>query len=201
MDPRIEEANPAGEQVGNTVASGGDPSGGAHINSMDDDLGGNATRHRVSLACSAAQGGDYHPAPGGPPEPPPNQQAGGVGAMVHGTALGPGPDAAGSEEGASVTAGGAVPKVEQLPPHLAAVKDLEGRMLAATCMGVDALRETVLSSEEVVKIMERGAAALLAMVGYPSEERVFVFNGDFVDRGSWGLETLILLVSLKLAIR
>jgi serine/threonine-protein phosphatase 5 len=29
---------------------------------------------------------------------------------------------------------------------------------------------------------------------------MYVFNGDFVDRGAWGLETLILLTCLKLAL-
>ncbi|CAM0147086.1 unnamed protein product [Urochloa decumbens] len=38
---------------------------------------------------------------------------------------------------------------------------------------------------------------LLRDAGFPSEERVFVFNGDYVDRGAWGLETLLLLLAWK----
>ena len=33
----------------------------------------------------------------------------------------------------------------------------------------------------------------------PSEERMFIFNGDFVDRGAWGIETLVLFCLWKLA--
>ncbi len=36
-------------------------------------------------------------------------------------------------------------------------------------------------------------------LGYPDKKRVFVFNGDYVDRGSWGVELLTLLTCLKLA--
>uniref|UniRef100_K3YHZ5 Serine/threonine-protein phosphatase n=1 Tax=Setaria italica TaxID=4555 RepID=K3YHZ5_SETIT len=38
---------------------------------------------------------------------------------------------------------------------------------------------------------------LLRDAGFPSEERIFVFNGDYVDRGAWGLETLLLLLAWK----
>merc|ERR1719330_1087192 len=34
--------------------------------------------------------------------------------------------------------------------------------------------------------------------GEPSETNVFVFNGDFVDRGVWGPEVLLALLCLKL---
>lgn len=37
------------------------------------------------------------------------------------------------------------------------------------------------------------------LVGYPSPSKCFVFNGDFVDRGAWGLEILLLLAALKVA--
>lgn len=39
---------------------------------------------------------------------------------------------------------------------------------------------------------------LLKDAGYPSENRVFVFNGDYVDRGAWGLETFLLLLAWKI---
>ena len=42
---------------------------------------------------------------------------------------------------------------------------------------------------------------LLRDAGFPSEERVFVFNGDYVDRGAWGLETLLLLLAWKVQFR
>jgi serine/threonine-protein phosphatase 5 len=38
---------------------------------------------------------------------------------------------------------------------------------------------------------------LLCDAGFPSEDRIFVFNGNYVDRGAWGLETFLLLLAWK----
>lgn len=38
---------------------------------------------------------------------------------------------------------------------------------------------------------------LLRDAGYPDDGRFFVFNGNYVDRGSWGLETFVLLLAWK----
>ncbi|KAI4314680.1 hypothetical protein L6164_027567 [Bauhinia variegata] len=38
---------------------------------------------------------------------------------------------------------------------------------------------------------------LLRDAGYPADNRIFVFNGDYVDRGAWGLETFMLLLAWK----
>lgn len=38
---------------------------------------------------------------------------------------------------------------------------------------------------------------LLRDAGYPGDDRFFVFNGDYVDRGAWGLETFLLLLAWK----
>ncbi|GAV85415.1 Metallophos domain-containing protein, partial [Cephalotus follicularis] len=38
---------------------------------------------------------------------------------------------------------------------------------------------------------------LLKDAGFPALNRVFVFNGDYVDRGAWGLETFLLLLAWK----
>ncbi|KAG6794167.1 hypothetical protein POTOM_003402 [Populus tomentosa] len=39
---------------------------------------------------------------------------------------------------------------------------------------------------------------LLQDAGFPCEDRFFVFNGDYVDRGAWGLETFLLLLAWKI---
>lgn len=41
---------------------------------------------------------------------------------------------------------------------------------------------------------------LLRDAGFPGEDRFFVFNGDYVDRGAWGLETFLLLLAWKVII-
>jgi serine/threonine-protein phosphatase 5 len=38
---------------------------------------------------------------------------------------------------------------------------------------------------------------LFGQAGFPSQNRFFVFNGDYVDRGAWGLETFLLLLAWK----
>nr|XP_025885248.1 serine/threonine-protein phosphatase 7 isoform X2 [Solanum lycopersicum] len=38
---------------------------------------------------------------------------------------------------------------------------------------------------------------LLRDAGFPSDDRFFVFNGDYVDRGAWGLETFLTLLAWK----
>ncbi|GFP95343.1 serine/threonine-protein phosphatase 7 [Phtheirospermum japonicum] len=39
---------------------------------------------------------------------------------------------------------------------------------------------------------------LLRDAGFPGDDRFFVFNGDYVDRGAWGLEVFLLLLAWKL---
>lgn len=41
---------------------------------------------------------------------------------------------------------------------------------------------------------------MLLKYGWPSEKLVYVFNGDYVDRGAWGVELFALLLCLKLAV-
>uniref|UniRef100_A0A2N9HCA4 Serine/threonine-protein phosphatase n=1 Tax=Fagus sylvatica TaxID=28930 RepID=A0A2N9HCA4_FAGSY len=38
---------------------------------------------------------------------------------------------------------------------------------------------------------------LLENAGFPSENQFYVFNGNYVDRGAWGLEVFLLLLALK----
>lgn len=42
---------------------------------------------------------------------------------------------------------------------------------------------------------------LLRDAGYPAQNRIFVMNGDYVDRGAWGLETFLLLLAWKVHVR
>ncbi|KAL2652712.1 hypothetical protein R1flu_020840 [Riccia fluitans] len=39
---------------------------------------------------------------------------------------------------------------------------------------------------------------LLEIAGPPAADRIFVFNGDYVDRGAWGLETYLYLLCWKI---
>lgn len=41
------------------------------------------------------------------------------------------------------------------------------------------------------------ALFLLRDAGFPSDNRLYIFNGDYVDRGAWGLETFLLLLAWK----
>ena len=42
-------------------------------------------------------------------------------------------------------------------------------------------------------------ACRLELVGLPCDSRAFIFDGDFVDRGAWGLEVVLLLAAWKVA--
>lgn len=41
---------------------------------------------------------------------------------------------------------------------------------------------------------------LLRDSGPPGDHRFFVFNGDYVDRGAWGLEVFLLLLAWKVSV-
>jgi len=38
------------------------------------------------------------------------------------------------------------------------------------------------------------------VAGYPNNDRFFVFNGDFIDRGAWGVEIMAILMAWKIAL-
>ncbi|KAI3972598.1 hypothetical protein MKX01_019256 [Papaver californicum] len=46
-----------------------------------------------------------------------------------------------------------------------------------------------------IMFMVHDVIFLLNHAGLPSDNRFFVFNGDYVDRGAWGLETFLLLLA------
>ena len=64
------------------------------------------------------------------------------------------------------------------------------------CLKIDVLDSTVYVVGDVHGQLH-DVMFLLEDAGFPSEENVFIFNGDYVDRGAWGLETFILLLSWK----
>lgn len=41
---------------------------------------------------------------------------------------------------------------------------------------------------------------MLSRVGFPSPKQTVIFNGDYVDRGCWGVEIVALLAAMKLAL-
>ncbi|KAM1605823.1 hypothetical protein PS2_026519 [Malus domestica] len=68
----------------------------------------------------------------------------------------------------------------------------------ANCVAVDQL-----GSESTVVVVGdlhgqlHDLLYLLNDAGFPSENRFFVFNGDYVDRGAWGLESFLILLAWK----
>jgi hypothetical protein len=45
----------------------------------------------------------------------------------------------------------------------------------------------------------RDFLTILRMEGFPNERKVFIWNGDFVDRGNHSTQVLLLLYAMKLA--
>lgn len=41
---------------------------------------------------------------------------------------------------------------------------------------------------------------LMQDAGFPNEDQFYVFNGNYVDKGAWGLETFLLLLSWKVSL-
>ncbi|MED6194044.1 Serine/threonine-protein phosphatase 7 [Stylosanthes scabra] len=70
------------------------------------------------------------------------------------------------------------------------------------CVTVDPFRPNSGTTASVVVVGDvhgqlHDLLFLLKDAGYPSDDRIFVFNGDYVDRGAWGLETFMLLLAWK----
>ncbi|PSC72636.1 serine threonine-phosphatase 7 [Micractinium conductrix] len=93
---------------------------------------------------------------------------------------------------------------------------LPGRVPAAYALGLLRRVERLLKAEPTVVQVHPPAGAevvvagdlhgqfhdlltIFAQVGYPDAGRLYVFDGDFVDRGCWGLEIVLLLAALKAA--
>lgn len=41
---------------------------------------------------------------------------------------------------------------------------------------------------------------LIEVAGEPGEDHMMIFNGDFIDRGAWGLELMTVLMAWKIAL-
>ena len=41
---------------------------------------------------------------------------------------------------------------------------------------------------------------IFALAGFPSDNQFYVFNGNYVDRGAWGLEVFLVLLAWKVVI-
>lgn len=69
------------------------------------------------------------------------------------------------------------------------------------CVSIEPDRDGMVGSSVVVVGDVHGqlhdVLFLLKDAGLPSENKFFVFNGDYVDRGAWGLETFLLLLAWK----
>lgn len=68
----------------------------------------------------------------------------------------------------------------------------------ATLVDVDLGRDDVLNICGDVHGQFFDLAHIFELRGLPSRSNRFLFNGDFVDRGPWGLEVMLTLFSLKL---
>jgi serine/threonine-protein phosphatase 5 len=39
----------------------------------------------------------------------------------------------------------------------------------------------------------------MLLLGFPNENKMYIFNGDFVDRGAFGVEVMLILLALHAA--
>jgi len=93
-------------------------------------------------------------------------------------------------------------KQNTLPPRLAAVLVLRAINLLKTqpnCVNV-----TVEDGKEIticgdVHGQYYDLLNIFDMNGYPSDDNPYIFNGDFVDRGSWSVECALMLFACKVA--
>ncbi|KAJ0806448.1 putative protein-serine/threonine phosphatase [Helianthus annuus] len=68
------------------------------------------------------------------------------------------------------------------------------------CVPIEPDKDAVGASVVVVGDVHRQLHDVLFLLkdsGFPCENRFYVFNGDYVDRGAWGLETFLLLLAWK----
>ena len=62
---------------------------------------------------------------------------------------------------------------------------------------VDDVKEVIIVGDTHGQLQD--VLNIFKMHGYPTPERPYLFNGDFVDRGSQGLEILLILFAFKIA--
>ncbi|KAM3699463.1 hypothetical protein ACJW31_05G027700 [Castanea mollissima] len=83
--------------------------------------------------------------------------------------------------------------VDKLVDNASSILSKEPNCVKIDCLGVDS-RVVVVGD---IHGQFHDLLYLLENAGFPSENQFYVFNGNYVDRGAWGLEVFLLLLAWK----